>query len=191
MIGFGFSDKPDWFNYTIHAQADLAEALLAHLNVKQFHFLTHDFGDTVGQELVARHRDRNDEVRIASWLILNGGVFPELHRPRLIQKLLLNEWTGKLVQKFLSLSTFKRSFSEIFGPITQPTEEEYRDFFGLILLNGGKDINYKLIHYITDRQKHGERWVRCDFSACVTPGDVLIRPCRFRHYWKLLSRLSS
>lgn len=161
MIGFGYSDKPETFEYTIHTYADIAEALLKQLKISQFHLLSHDLGDSVAQEIIARRAEAGSpHLEISSWLILNGGVFPDLHRPRLIQKLLLNSWTGMIAQRLLTFGGFKRSFGEIFGPIGQPTETEFKDYYGLILHNGGKLLSYKLIHYITDRQKHGERWVR-------------------------------
>ena len=35
MIGFGFSDKPESLDYTIHTQADIYEALLKHLSINE------------------------------------------------------------------------------------------------------------------------------------------------------------
>lgn len=62
MIGFGFSAKPTDHDYSIFEQADLHEALAAHLGLERAHVLAHDYGDTVAQELLARQIERRDAV---------------------------------------------------------------------------------------------------------------------------------
>ncbi len=89
MLGFGDSAKPVNHEYSLLEQADLQQALLAQLGVEQpVHLLAHDYGDSVAQELLARHYD--SQIQIASCVFLNGGLFPETHRPVLMQKLLLS-----------------------------------------------------------------------------------------------------
>src|ERR1700712_4301012 len=58
MIGFGWSDKPLDYAYSIFDQADLHEALLRERGVTRFRILSHDYGVTVAQELLARHDER-------------------------------------------------------------------------------------------------------------------------------------
>ncbi|MEM1214896.1 MAG: alpha/beta fold hydrolase [Bacteroidota bacterium] len=55
MLGFGFSDKPRKHAYSILEQADIIEALQRNKGVEKVHLLSHDYGDTVAQELLARH----------------------------------------------------------------------------------------------------------------------------------------
>lgn len=67
--------------------------MLEHLRVDQpVHVLAHDYGDSVAQELLARHYE--GRFHMASCVFLNGGLFPETHRPALVQKLLLSPWAG-------------------------------------------------------------------------------------------------
>ena len=82
MLGFGESAKPRDHHYSILEQADLQAALLGALGVARVHVLAHDYGVTVAQELLARG------APIDSVAFLNGGLFPETHRPRLIQRIL-------------------------------------------------------------------------------------------------------
>ena len=59
--GYGLSDKPRGASpslYTIHTFADVVENLLEALGVSATHVLAHDVGDTVAQELLARHNAR-------------------------------------------------------------------------------------------------------------------------------------
>ena len=176
MIGYGFSAKPAGYPYSIADQADLQEDLLGHLGVRRAHLLAHDYGDTVAQEMLARHAGRNEnlqlplvrpdtplsrqprELRILSCVLLNGGLFPEAHRARPIQKLLLTP-LGPLLGRLMSRRGFGRSFAAVFGAQTQPSEQELDDFWALVRENGGERVFHRLIRYIPERRANRERWV--------------------------------
>jgi pimeloyl-ACP methyl ester carboxylesterase len=146
--GFGLSEKPTDHAFSIIEQADIAQvhalhspsssrswpldlppstqALLAHVAVNEVHVLAHDYGDTVGQELLARHNERSKAgdatLIIKSLCFLNGGrcphtrthnrddlthldtcvlgasgLFPGAHRPRLVQTVMAQPHIGKLL----------------------------------------------------------------------------------------------
>ncbi|MBL8519282.1 MAG: alpha/beta hydrolase [Betaproteobacteria bacterium] len=157
LLGFGFSDKPAAHDYTIAGQADLVEAVLADAGVGQHHVLAHDYGDTVAQELLARDNAR-PAPRILSVTLLNGGLFPETHRARLIQRLLLTP-AGPLICRLFNRRAFERSMRAIFGPETPPGREELEGFWRLICEQDGQRIMHRLIRYIPERRDHRERWV--------------------------------
>jgi len=162
MIGFGFSSKPRRYPYSILDQAAIHEDLLAQLGVKSCHILAHDYGDTVAQELLARLEDRRrmgeEGLEIRSVVLLNGGLFPETHRARPIQKLLLTP-LGPVLSRLSNRRSFARSFSAIFGPNTRPSAEELAEFWQLVSYNDGHRIAHELIRYIVERRKNRERWV--------------------------------
>src|SRR5690606_23046056 len=54
MLGFGFTDKPAGHAYSVVEQAELHLELLAELGLTETHLLCHDYGVSVGQELLAR-----------------------------------------------------------------------------------------------------------------------------------------
>ena len=74
MLGFGLSEKPNHRNYTIHQQADIVEALIKDKQLKKFHVLAHDYGDTVAQELLARQVEGSGEGAWLSCCFLNGRI---------------------------------------------------------------------------------------------------------------------
>jgi pimeloyl-ACP methyl ester carboxylesterase len=168
MLGFGDSAKPINHTYSLLEQADLQQALLAHLQVKQpVHVLAHDYGDSVAQELLARHYE--DRLEIASCVFLNGGLFPETHRPVLMQKLLLSP-LGWMIGRAFTRDALVKSFRQIFGPQTRPTESELDDFWSLVDSNRGPRIMHKLIGYIPERRVQRDRWV-----AAMQRGEVPMR----------------
>ncbi|MDI2593845.1 alpha/beta hydrolase [Pseudomonas sp. 681] len=157
MLGFGDSAKPLNHPYSLLEQADLQQALLAHLNVEQpVHVLAHDYGDSVAQELLARHHE--SRIDIASCVFLNGGLFPETHRPLLMQKLLLSP-LGWMIGRAFTRDVLVKSFRQIFGPQTRPSESEFDDFWSLIDSHHGPRIMHKLIGYIPERRIQRDRWV--------------------------------
>ena len=162
MLGFGFSDKPRDHEYTIAEQATLHECLLESLGIEEAHVLAHDYGDTVAQELMARHQARlkagRPGLRLRTVCLLNGGLFPEAHRARAIQKLLRTPLAPLLLRLF-NERAFRRSFIPIFGAGTQPDDAELARFWALIEHNGGRANMGRLLHYIGERKRHRERWV--------------------------------
>lgn len=169
LLGFGFSDKPKDHRYSIMEQADLCEALVADRKLETFHVLAHDYGDTVAQELLAR---QNEGCGAGSWssvCFLNGGLFPETHEARLIQKLLLSP-LGPLINRLSTKRTFDRSFSAVFGPDTKPSASELDSFWQLINYNQGKHVFHDLITYMRDRKVHRERWVNALRESVVPIG---------------------
>lgn len=162
MIGFGFSDKPKNFPYSIHSQADLFETFLLEFKIENPHILCHDYGVTVVQELLARNLDRQKiqkpGIDYQSICFLNGGLFPEMHKPRLIQRLLLSP-IGFLISRLLTKGKFSKSFSEVFGKNTKPSQEELDEFWDLIRENNGHLLAHKHIGYMKERKKFRSRWV--------------------------------
>jgi pimeloyl-ACP methyl ester carboxylesterase len=154
MIGFGFSAKPFGFPYSIFPQADVCEALLARENVTRYRLLAHDYGDTVAQELLARQSGAR--AKIVAACLLNGGVFPELHRPLLTQKLLASP-LGSLVARLSSFKTFAQSMRRIWGGPVDDTE--LRAMWQLVTHDDGLAVMPKLIGYIEERRRYRARWV--------------------------------
>jgi pimeloyl-ACP methyl ester carboxylesterase len=157
MLGFGYSAKPRKHAYSLLQQADVQQALLAHLDVQQpVHVLAHDYGDSVAQELLARHGE--GRIALASCVFLNGGLFPETHHPVRVQKLLLGPF-GWLVGRLFSRGTLAASMRKVFGPRTQPSVLELDTFWRLIEESNGPAVMHRLIRYMPERIAQRERWV--------------------------------
>jgi len=156
MLGFGFSAKPAKFPYSIRAQADLFEAFLDRQGIVEYAILAHDYGDTVAQELLARHNEGSARQKLTRVIFLNGGLFPETHHPVLLQKLLAGP-LGPLVAR---LTTFRKFAANMRGICAQPlTDEELEGMWRLMTCNDGLRVLPALITYMAERREHRERWV--------------------------------
>jgi pimeloyl-ACP methyl ester carboxylesterase len=167
MLGMGFSDKPVAYEYTVHDHADMHEALLAHLGVESAHILAHDLGDSVGQEMLARHEFSEQaygSLRIESITWLNGGLFNETYTPRLMQKALSRTPLGDILSPLQGNSMSRRliepTINEMFGPETKPSRRMLDLFHEILEHNDGKRVMHKLGRFVNDRYAHRNRWVR-------------------------------
>ncbi len=157
MLGFGFSDKPQT-PYSIYTQADIHCALIARLDCQSCHIVSHDYGDTVAQELLARHKQGTLPFSINSLHLLNGGLFPETHRPLVIQRLLMSP-LGGIVVKLLNKRSFTKNLRKIFAADSQLSAAEVDDYWQLLTHNKGRLVMHRLIHYMAERIENRERWV--------------------------------
>ncbi len=176
LLGFGFSAKPTDYQYSILDQADLCEELLSRFGIQHYHIMAHDYGDTVAQELLARHHDGSARVELQSICLLNGGLFPETHRPRLLQRLLLSP-LGPFVAKRFSKARFAVNMTNIFGHDTPPSKADIDVMWALINENEGVKILPQLIEYMLERRRYRARWVG---ALALAIGDALHRPIPIR-----------
>jgi hypothetical protein len=58
--------------------------------VKEYHLFSHDYGDTVASELIARDLENTRRPKLLSVAFLNGGLFPETHHRIFFQSFLLS-----------------------------------------------------------------------------------------------------
>ena len=156
MIGFGFSDKPADADYSIQTQASLVETLMRALELEDVTLLVHDYGNTVAQELLARHLEGSLHVSLKGICFLNGGLFPETHRPVMAQRLLISP-LGGLFARFISFEKLSRNFRHVCSDALP--EDDLLAFWALLEHNNGRRVMPKLIRYMVERRQFRERWV--------------------------------
>lgn len=153
LLGYGFSAKPMPHAYRIVEQADLIEQLMRHLVIASpYHLFLHDYGVSIGQELLAR------DTALLSATFLNGGLLPEAHRARLVQKLLAGR-LGPWLVRAMSRSTFGKQMKAMFGAATPPSEQELDAMWQLVTHDEGLRVIPALLDYLRERKANRERWV--------------------------------
>ncbi|SDY96739.1 Pimeloyl-ACP methyl ester carboxylesterase [Lysobacter sp. yr284] len=160
LLGLGFSAKPRGHGYRVREQADLAEAVAHHYGWDAAFVLAHDYGDTVAQELLARsgQGDANAALRIVRLCLLNGGLFPETHRARLIQRLLASPLGPGLVG-LMSRRSFARSLNALFSPTRPLGEAGVDEYWALLQHEQGLHAVPSLLGYMAERRRERSRWV--------------------------------
>jgi len=158
LLDYGLSLNATLETCSITDQADMLEALMKHRGISELHILAHDVGDTVAQELIARHNESSLSFRILSSVFLNGGMIPDLHRPRRMQKLLAGPF-GPLLSRFANRTKFLNGFADVFGENTQPSGKILDEFWPAIKGINGRGSFTRRIRYMNERKKNAARWV--------------------------------
>ncbi|EFV11748.1 alpha/beta fold hydrolase [Segniliparus rugosus] len=159
MLGMGFSDKPVRHGYSVFDHADMHEALVRELGLVEFDVLAHDLGVTVVQEMLARRMENPALPKIRSVVFLNGGLFYEVYRPRLAQKLLCSP-AGRVLGPITPDGAVRGALKEMFGPDTQPTRAEVDELVEVLKHNQGKRVNHLVGRFVLDRRRHRDRFAR-------------------------------
>lgn len=97
LLGFGLSDKPAEFDYTINGYTALLEEFLWRLDLKKMIFILHGWGGTIGMSYAVRHPNFISSLIIMNSIAFSGHKLPWQLRicrlpaigPRLIKTFLL------------------------------------------------------------------------------------------------------
>ncbi|WP_341252918.1 alpha/beta hydrolase [Euzebya pacifica] len=158
LLGYGLSEKPD-LPYSLDVQADVLEAFVddVGLSGQPIVLITHDMGDSVGGELLARILEGRSSVVVDRRVLTNGSIFIEDADLRVGQKLLLAVG-DRAVPLPAVQAMFRRGLPEVFGPCTQPSEEEMDLQWALLSHDGGQRLYPRLIRYLPERRRRQDRW---------------------------------
>ncbi|NXJ11934.1 MEST protein, partial [Odontophorus gujanensis] len=113
FVGFGFSDKPRPHHYSIFEQASIVERLVRHLSLhhQRINLLSHDYGDTVAQELLHRLLVWLLHVhRIMGYCLCNNGLLFSILQYINQRKKHRDRWVGALMSTSVPLHL-------IYGPL--------------------------------------------------------------------------
>jgi pimeloyl-ACP methyl ester carboxylesterase len=168
FLGFGDSDKPKPHRYSLLEQADAVEAAWKHLGVERTAIVAHDYGVSVGQELLARRDDGDLPVELTSAAFLNGGMIPSLHRPLAIQKALAHPFFGPVLSRLTTKRTFVGGLRRV---IARPLADAELDEHWVAFANRrGRDLAHPLLGYIAERVRYASRW-----ETAIARADVPLR----------------
>lgn len=159
-LGFGYSDKPLNYSYSLIDQTDQALMLWRQLGVTEGVVLAHDYGTSIATELLARYeRFKLQELNINQMVLCNGSMHVEMAQLRLIQKLLLNKWSGPSVARLSSRRTLAKNLRNIYADSSQISEQEISALWHMMSYNQGRRVLHKTTQYIKQRYTYWYRWI--------------------------------
>jgi pimeloyl-ACP methyl ester carboxylesterase len=165
--GFGFSDKPERYSYSLFEQADVVEALAERMGLERPHVVAHDMGVSVASELLARRQRKLLKGDLASLLLMSAGVYEDLAKVTTSQKVLLTP----LGPAFAGLgvgAVFRLQVQQVFErPV--PAGEVSAMWEQIVYLDGHKRMA-QIIGYLRERARFEERWI----GALRTAEDIPI-----------------
>lgn len=171
-LGFGFSDKPRRYSYSLFEQAEVAMEIWRQLGITQGHLLAHDYGTSVATEVLARRERGSCPVDLKSLTLANGSVFIELAHLTPSQILLRNKLLGPFFASLSSRIVFQAQLKKIFGTPHSVSKDELDAAWDLLAHDGGKYVLPAISSYLDERTRFKERWIGA-LSKLDIPAHVL------------------
>ncbi|HEY2562404.1 MAG TPA: alpha/beta hydrolase [Acidimicrobiales bacterium] len=158
MVGYGLSSKPDRA-YTMDLQADVVMAYTSELGVDRLALLTHDMGDTVGGELLARQVEGRWLVEVTERVVTNGSIYIQMAHLSAGQEVLLSLPDERLPEDAaLDRRSIEASLAATFSPRSSVPEDELAAMSAMIGQHQGHLLLPRLIRYIEERRAHEVRF---------------------------------
>ena len=187
FIGFGLSDKPDR-RYGIDLHADTTVAVLAELRIERCVLVTHDMGDTVGGELLARTLPSGTvpddpawsagaddpvatsgtclppeplDLEVTGRVIVNGSIYLDLASLTDGQQRLWSAEDARLPDElgpFVGGDGLGNGLAQVFHSDHQPDAAERAALVANIEYHDGHLLLPRLIRYLDDRRRAESRY---------------------------------
>ncbi len=162
LPGFGFSDKIDRA-YSLFDQADVVESVVSILGIDEVDLLTHDMGDSVGGELLARSIDETLGFTVRRRVLSNGSIYLDLAHLTAGQQVLESLGDAALpVALAPDLDRLTQSLVDTLAPrefeLPHVRERHLCAAAELVMRNDGHLLLPRLIRYLEERRQHESRW---------------------------------
>jgi pimeloyl-ACP methyl ester carboxylesterase len=158
FLGFGLSEKPD-HRYSLFQQADLVEALAADLGIERAALVSHDMGDSVAGELLARSIDGALGFAVSRRVVSNGSIYLGMAHLTDGQKMLLS-LPDEIVAADAAPTAemLAAALRATCAPDADVADEELAALAELIVRDGGNRLLPRTIRDVEERREHESRW---------------------------------
>jgi pimeloyl-ACP methyl ester carboxylesterase len=156
LLGFGLSSKPD-LAYTMALQADVVVALTEELSLERLAMLTHDMGDTVGGELLARQAEGSWPVEVTRRVVTNGSIYIAMAQLTAGQQLLLSLPDARLDD---SSAPTREALAIALAATLAPAQRgiDMGAHAELVVHRGGNRLLARTIRYVEERRANERRF---------------------------------
>jgi len=158
FLGFGLSAKPDQ-HYLLTEQADVAAAVVADAGIERVALLSHDMGDSVGGEVLARSIDGELDFEISRRVLSNGSIYIRMAHLTPGQELLRAAPDEMLPEDtFLGADGFTGGLANTFAPDHQVPHDELDAQWQMMSRLDGHRLLPRTIRYLEQRFELEDRW---------------------------------
>jgi pimeloyl-ACP methyl ester carboxylesterase len=158
FLGFGLSDKPD-VRYSIRGYADTTEAVAKAAGLERVVLVSHDLGDSVGGEILARDLEGALEFDVSARIITNGSIYMDLVQLTAGQEALLAAEDARFDLAALGIDPSVGFRSGVAGTFARPADDdELEAQWELASSKDGHQLLARTIRYIEDRRAEEARF---------------------------------
>ena len=158
FVGFGLSEKPDC-RYGIRLYADAATAVAQAAGLDRVVLVTHDMGDTVGGELLARDQEGSLPFTVSRRVLSNGSIYIDMAHLTNGQQMLLGAEDARFDLASMGIDPgpgFRNGLAETFA--IAPDDDELDAQWDLMAREDGHTLLTRTIRYIEDRRAEEARF---------------------------------
>jgi pimeloyl-ACP methyl ester carboxylesterase len=170
--GFGFSDKPRGWGYSLKRDAELIEFYLSNvIGAEAAVIVAHDRGDSVALLHAARCSDGRSAVRLEHLVLSNGNIFLPLSNLTDAQRRILDGESGPEVTAALTPSLLAQGMgATTFTPARKVGDPEVEALTATFDYGDGIAVLHETIQYLVERSEDEGKWLRAlaDASFPVT-----------------------
>ncbi len=159
-VGWGLSDKPRAFSYSLFQAADIAEGVLAELGVTEAHVVSHDISTSVHNELMARQLEGSLSFNMLSAMLTNGSMLQWISSEPDEQNLAAhNETLFEAMRQFAQITPeyMKETLNGM--TIGNLSDDHLTIMTELIMRDDGINLLAAQSNYMRERYIHAERWI--------------------------------
>jgi pimeloyl-ACP methyl ester carboxylesterase len=159
-LGFGFSDKPKSYTYSLIDQADFALQLWHKMGLKEVTILAHDYGTSVAKEILARKNHNLIPLKIKRILLCNSSMRLEYLHLRNMDKLLKDKKLGRYIARLTNYG-FRKIKDKFKNKNLNPeihTNYDINKVWDQLDTSEGKNEIHLLSNFINERYTFWHRW---------------------------------
>lgn len=169
--GFGFSDKPRGWGYSLRRDAELLDHYLGQVvGAESAVMVAHDRGDSVALIHAANVTEGRAGVALEQLVLSNGNIFLALSNLTDAQRLMLHnpELLGQLTPELLAAGMGAVTFS----PPRAPDDPDVQALAAAFAHQDGVAVLHETIQYLVERAADEQDWLRA-LAASALPTAVI------------------
>ena len=160
--GYGFSDKPQGWGYSVTRDEELIEYYIADvIGAEAGVVVAHDRGDSVALLHAARCAEGRSAARLEHLVLSNGNVFLPLANPTAAQRRILDTESGPQIVAGLTPSRLAEGLgASTFTPPRTAGDPEVEALAATFAHADGIRVLPETIQYLVERSQNEEAWLR-------------------------------
>src|SRR5690349_8056435 len=159
--GYGFSDKPQGWGYSLARDEELIEFYLSEMiGAEAAVVVAHDRGDSVALVHAARCAEGRSAARLEHLVLSNGNIFLPLSNLTEAQRRILDAESGPQISTAMTPSLLAEGLgASTFTPPRKAGDPEIEALATTFGHDGGIKVLHETIQYLVERSRDEERWL--------------------------------
>jgi pimeloyl-ACP methyl ester carboxylesterase len=159
--GYGFSDKPPGWGYSLARDEELIEYYLAEVvGADSCVIAGHDRGDSVALLHAARCTDGRSATRLEHLVLSNGNIFLPLSNLTAAQRLMLDAQSWPQIASMLTASALAEGMgATTFTPARKAGDPDVEALTATFGHADGTRVLHETIQYLVERSKDEQAWL--------------------------------